>query len=287
MKKAASVAMWIGKIVLGAILFALGFSLFLGPNDLNVGGVTGLAMVLIQLAGVGSVGLLSAAMNLPLFLVGGKRLGKRFFIGSALGTAVSSAMIDIFSVIPAPETEPLISALYGGLICGAGLGLVFAGGGTTGGSDIAARLIKLRWRNMPIGQITLIFDSTVTILTGLVYQDLTRTLYSAIAIFVSSKVIDAVVYSFDYSKVALIITKKYEEIAYAIDTKLRRGVTYLYGQGFYSQENTKVILTAVKKQQLAELKEVVVSMDPQAFIIVQEAHQVMGDGFSKYSEDSL
>lgn len=287
MKKGLSTALWVGKIILGSALFALGFDLFLEPNHLNAGGISGLAMVLIRIIGIGSVGVVSILMNLPLFVIGGKKIGKRFFIGSLIGMAASSVMLDLFALIPLLETEPLMSALYGGLLCGVGLGIVFAEGGSTGGSDIVVRLLKLRWRNVPIGQISLVFDGTVAILTGLVFQDLTRTLYSGIAIFVTSKVIDAVVYSFDYSKVALIITKQYETIAQGIDRKLQRGVTFLYGQGFYSREDTKVILTAVKKQQLAELKELVVEIDPNAFIIVQEAHQVLGDGFSQYSKHSL
>lgn len=287
MKKGLSIALWLVKIILGSALFALGFDLFLEPSHLNAGGLSGLAMVFIKLTGIGSVGVVSAVMNLPLFLMGGKKIGKRFFLGSLVGMLTSSIFLDLFTLIPAIETEPLMNALYGGLLCGAGLGIVFVEGGSTGGSDIIVRLLKLRWRNVPIGQISLVFDGTVAILTGLVFQDLTRTLYSAIAIFVTSKVIDAVVYSFDYSKVAVIITKEYEAIATAIDEKLQRGVTYLYGQGFYSQQDTKVILTAVKKQQLAELKELVVNADPRAFIILQEAHQVLGDGFSRYSKDSL
>jgi uncharacterized membrane-anchored protein YitT (DUF2179 family) len=131
------------------------------------------------------------------------------------------------------------------------------------------------------------FDAAVAVLTGIVYQDVNSALYTGIAIFVSGKIIDMVVYSFDYSTVAMIITQNYEQVAQTISDKLERGATYLNGEGTYTRRATKVVLTAVKKQQVAELKELVVDIDPDAFIIVQEAHQVLGDGFIRYSKDSL
>ena len=164
---------------------------------------------------------------------------------------------------------------------------VFAAGVSTGGSDIIVRLLKLRWRNVPIGVISMAFDSCVAVLTGLVYGDIRVALYSGVAIFVTGKVIDVVVYRFDYSKVALIITKEYDAVVQAISDKLERGATFLHGEGTYSHTQTKVILTAIKRQQMAELKALVVELDPNAFIIMQEAHQVLGDGFLRYNKDSL
>ena len=287
MKKARSTAAFVAKIIIGDILFALGFNLFLKPNGLNAGGLSGLAMVLVHLLGFGTVGLITGVVNLPLFVIGGKKLGKNFFFGSLMGMTFLSLAIDLLAWLPKPEVEPLIAALYGGAICGVGLGVVFTSGGSTGGSDIVVRLLKLRYQNVPIGTISIIFDLCVVVLTGLVFWDIALSLYSGVAIFITGQVIDAVVYRFDYSKVALIITKQYELVAQSISDKLERGATYLHGEGTYSREQTKVVLTAVKKQQLAELKALVVEIDPDAFIIVQEAHQVLGDGFSRYSKDSL
>ena len=173
------------------------------------------------------------------------------------------------------------------VICGFGLGIVFVNGTSTGGSDILVRLLKLKYRNVPIGQISICFDAVVVILTGLVFQDLNKALYTGITVFICGKMVDAVVYRFDYSKVALIISKEYEAIAQAIGQQLDRGATFLHGEGSYTHKNTKVVLAAVKKQQLTELKELVMQIDPDAFVIVQEAHQVLGDGFSRYSKDGL
>ena len=287
MKKAAAVALWVIRLIVGSCLFALGFDLFLVPNGLNAGGLSGLAMVLVHVLGVGSVGTVTTLVNLPLFFVGGKKIGKTFFVGSLIGMLSLSLSIDTLTVLPVPDVEPLIAVLYGGVLCGIGLGIVFAAGASTGGSDIVVRLLKMHYRHIPIGTINMCFDAVVAVLTGLVFWDVSRALYSGIAIFVTGTVVDAVVYRFDYSKVALIISKQYEEIARAVGQKLDRGATFLHGQGVYSGNETKVVLTAVKRQQIAELKALVVEIDPDAFIIVQEAHQVLGDGFASYSKDGL
>ena len=278
---------WIPTTILGSLLFALGFSLFLVPNGLNTGGISGLAMVVVELLGVGTVGSITFLVNLPLFLLGGLKIGKRFFLGSFLGMFVSSVLIDVFAQLHIGTPEPLICVIYGGVICGLGLGIVFVSGTSTGGSDILVRLLKLRYRNVPIGQISMSFDAAVVLLTGLVFGDIFKALYSGVAVFLCGKVMDAVIYRFDYSKVALIISSEYEAIARCIGTKLDRGATFLHAEGSYSGKATKVVLAAVKRQQLAELKELVVEIDPSAFIIVQEAHQVLGDGFSRYSKDAL
>ena len=278
---------WIGMTILGSSIFALGFSLFLQPNDLNAGGISGLAMIFVELAGFGSVGTLSILINLPLFILGGLKIGRKFFFGSLLGMVLSSVMIDSFSFLGIGGLDPLLAVLYGGVVCGLGLGVVFMAGTSTGGSDILVRLLKLKYRNVPIGQIAMWFDAVVVVLTGLVFHDVSKALYTGITVYLCGKVIDAVVYNFDYSKVALIISDEHEAIAREIGLKLDRGATYLLAEGSYSHAPKKVVLAAVKKQQLAELKELVVDIDPNAFIIVQEAHQVLGDGFSRYTKDSL
>ena len=186
-----------------------------------------------------------------------------------------------------PETEPLLAAIYGGVICGAGLGVVFVSNASTGGSDIVIRLLKMKYRNLPIGTISLAFDFFVCAATGIVFGNVSNMLYSLIAVYATSQLLDAVIYKFDFSRVAYIISKEHKRIADSINYDLQRGVTYLYAQGYYSGDDTMVILCAVKQGQLADLKELVVRIDPNAFIIVQDAHQVLGDGFARHSEDAL
>lgn len=278
---------WVFKTIVGSAVFAFGFSIFLEPNNINTGGISGLAQAVAQVIGIGNVGLLSMLLNLPLFLAGGVRVGKRFFFGSLIGMVVSGVLIDAFAAISIGFHDPLVSGIYGGLLCGLGIGMVFVAGTSTGGSDILVRLLKLHYRNVPIGTISTVFDALVVILTGFVFHDISRAMYSGIAVFVTGQVMDIVVYRFDYSKVALIISDCPDEIATDVAQKLDRGVTFLDGHGYYSRQDKKVILTVVKKGQLAELKELVMERDKDAFVIVQEAHQVLGDGFSRYSRDGL
>lgn len=275
------------KTAIGCVLFTLSFNLFLEPNGLNAGGVSGLSMAIVHLWGFGTVGIITAAINLPLFAIGGMKIGKKFFFGSLFGMMLTAALLDMFSVLPPVRIDPLMAALYGGVLSGIGIGLVFTSGMTTGGSDIVVRLLKLKWQDVPIGTITILFDLVVVVITGIVFQDVSSALYCGVTIYTVGQVVDAVVYRFDYSKVVLIISKRHEEVAQRIGQRLHRGATFLEGQGSYTHEGIKVVLTAVKRQQVAELKRLVTQTDPGAFIIVQEAHQVLGDGFSKYSQDAL
>ncbi len=296
MKDRTGLIFSIAKCIAGTAVFALGFDLFLSPNNLNTGGISGLAMVVAELlswTGSGflirfaTVGVLAALMNLPLFALAGMKIGKRFFWGSLLGSLLLSTFIDLFALIPAPETESLVGGLYGGVLCGFGGGLVFSAGFSTGGSDIVVRLLKKRWPFVPLGIFTTAFDLMIAVVTGIVFKNFAGTLYCGVAVFITGRVVDAVVYRFDYSKVALIVTTQHEKVAERLGKELHRGATFLNGEGSYSHRDTKVVLTAVKKHQIAEMKAIVAQEDPNAFIIVQEAHQVLGDGFARYSKDAL
>lgn len=278
---------WGILVVFGSALFALGFVWFLDIHSFNGGGITGVAQIIVEITKLGSVGMWTLAFNIPLFIIGGVKVGKKFFVGSLLGLGSSTLALELLAKLPAPETEPLLACVYGGALVGVGLGIVVMAGASTGGSDIIVRLLKRKWRNVPIGTITMGFDIVVTVLTGLAFGDMRNALYTGLTVFISGKVMDVVIYSFDYSKVAIIISDKHEEISDWIIHKLVRGVTYLRGEGAYSRSNKNVILTVVKSHQLAELKQKVVDVDPDAFVILQEAHQVLGDGFARYTKDSL
>ncbi len=293
MKKIWDKIGWLILTIVGSSIFGLAYATFLSPNDLNAGGISGLAAVIVQVINpdgtipLVDIGTLTIVINLPLFAIGGVKIGKKFFFGSLVGMTVSSLVMDYVNLpVPLPEA-PMLAALYGAVIGGVGVGLVFMAGTSTGGSDIVVRLVKLKARNMPIGQIAMIFDLFVVSMTGVVFGDIQNALYTGIAAFLTSKVIDIVVYGFDNSKVALVVTREYEKIAELISDKLGRGATYLYSQGTYSKQDGKVVLVAVKRQQIAELKELVTQTDPNAFVIMMDAHQVLGDGFARYTKDSL
>lgn len=274
-------------MILGCAVFALGFDLFLQPNHINVGGVSGIGQLLVELTGFGSVALWSVLINVPLFLVSIRGVGRKFFLGSLAGMLCSNLFLALFSRLPSPVTEPLLAVLYGGLLSGTGLGLVFISGASTGGVDILARLLRPGFPSLPIGKIMLGLDIIVVALTGLVFGDVNKALYSAVTLYVCSLALDAVVYGLDYSTVALIVSDHHETIARAIATQLDRGVTVLDGKGFYSGQSKQVLLSAIKKRQAAELKNLVMDIDPTAFIILQESHQVLGEGFKRYSKNDL
>jgi len=270
-----------GAVILGGAVFALGFNLFLLPNRINAGGLSGLSQLLVQLLGVGSVGLLTAMMNVPLFLLGLRRLGRRFFFLSLLGMAASTAFLEVFSYLPAPRTELLTGALAGGILCGAGIGLVFSRGATTGGADLIARLLREKLPSMSLGRLILFVDLAVIALTGVVFRDWNRTIYSALTLSVSSFVVDKLLYGPDVSAVALIVSERYEAIADAVGSSLHRGVTVLSARGYHTGQARPVLLCAVRRGQIAALRTLVTERDPEAFVILQEAHQVLGRGFRR------
>ena len=200
MKLKSGIWMDIAKTVVGCAIFSLGFDIFLLPNGLNSGGISGLAMILEEiLGGFSSVGILSAVLNLPLFALAGLKIGKKFFWGSLLGMILLSVFIDLFAFIPRIDTEPLLGAIYGGVICGLGGGIVFSSGHSTGGSDIIVRLMKKKWPFVPLGIFVTAFDVVVAVLTGVVFHNVSSVLYCIISVFVTGRVVDAVIYRFDYS----------------------------------------------------------------------------------------
>ena len=275
---------FVGTILLGCTVFSLGFDLFLDPNNINVGGITGIAMILRELLGFGSIGAYFAAINIPLFLLGYKELGRRFFIGSMLGMLFSTVLLDLLTIIPVPKIDLMLAALYGGGLTGLGLGLVFMAGASTGGSDIMAKLLRKRFRRLKLSRLMLILDVITVTLTGVVFHDITRTLYSVLPLYVSALVMDSVIYGLDYSSMALIISDKYSEIVTEIARKLERGTTLLDAHGGYHGDSRQVVMCAIRRRQITELKDLVSRIDPNAFMILQDAHQVLGEGFMRYSD---
>ena len=277
-------------VVFGSLISSTGFVMFFEPSGINCGGISGVAMLIKYVAKSPyvTIGLVSAIINIPLFLVGFKKIGKYFFFGSMLGMVISAVGFDLLgAIVPIPEVEPLVAVIFGATIIGFGLGVVFLAGASTGGVDILARLLKLKFRNCPIGKLILAMDIITVALTGLVFGDISKALYSAVTLYVCSIALDGVVYGLDYSTVALIISDRHDDISQAIMDRLERGVTILDGHGYYSGQNKQVILSAIKKRQVAELKALVTDIDPSAFIILQESHQVLGEGFKRYNKNDL
>lgn len=277
-------------IILGAVCFGLSFNLFLEPNGITCGGISGVALIVIEIFDFKhiTVGFLSFLFNIPLFFFGYRQIGKHFFFGSLLGMAASSVFLDLFAaVLPTVQTEPLLAAIFGGCLLGIGLGFVFAAGASTGGGDIAARLLKQKFRNFPIGKLLLTLDLIIAVATALVYREFNSMLFSFVTLYLCSALLDKVVYGLEYAKVALIVSEQYEKIAHEVAEKLERGVTLLHGEGYFTRNEKQVLLSAVKRKQLAQLKELVMEIDPDAFVILLDAHQVLGDGFKRYDRNEL
>lgn len=269
-------------------LYAVAFNWFYMPNNIGFGGITGIAQAVNGIFGVPSVGVLTILFNVPLFLLSWRLLGGGTLVSSLYAMAVSSVFIDLVSAhVTFPPMEPLLASLLGGAVMGFALGIILMQGATTGGTDLAARLLKIPLPWLSIGYILLALDLISVISVALVFRSLDSALYGVVSLFVSSKVMDATVYGTDNAKVAYIISDQADEIAQAIISDLDRGVTILHGEGAYSGAPKRVLMCAFKQRQIAGIKRTVKELDPNAFLIVCQAHEVLGDGFRAYQKNAL
>jgi len=267
-------------IVLGVLLTAVGLDMFLVPNRIAAGGVSGIATI-IHYAAYFPVGATMLAINIPLFMISVKRLGMGFGLRSLFGTIVLSLLIDIMvPVVPVPTRDPLLASIYGGIIVGIGLGIVFRNRGTTGGTDLAAAVIN-NYMKLRVGVVLFVIDASVIVTAGIVFKSAELALYALLTVFLTTRVIDIVQEGFGYAKAALIVSHKPEEVAEAILRKLDRGATALLGKGMYTGADRDVILSVVTRSEISTLKELVAGIDPTAFVILTDVHEVLGEGFKR------
>ncbi len=269
----------------GTFIYSLGVNFLMRPNGLISGGITGIAMVINYGVPVIPIGLMIFVFNIPIFIVGWKVLGWRFVGASLVGMILLSGMIDAVALFSVPLTdEPMLAAIFSGVLTGFGLGLVFSTGASTGGTDIIVRLIRKKYNHFNIGQLILVLDVVIIVVYAVIFRNYEGGMYSLIAIFVESKIIDVVLYGVNYGKVVYIISEKAEEISKEITTKMDRGVTKLYGEGGYSGVKKTVLLVAIKRRQITRLKSIIKECDPAAFVIMSESREVLGEGFQKNEE---
>ncbi|MHB1418211.1 MAG: YitT family protein [Bacillota bacterium] len=270
-------------IVAGSVIVALGLLLFLIPNKVAAGGVSGLATVLFYLWGW-PVGITMLALNIPLFIASIRQLGLPYGIRTLFGTVALSAVIFLLEQRVEPLTQnPLLASIYGGIFVGIGLGLVFRSRGTTGGTDLAAQLFHGRLR-VSVGQTLLGIDALVIGMAGIVFG-MDRALYALIALFVTSRVVDIVQEGLSYAKAAIVITNCAEEISHLVSERLDRGATILEGRGAYTGQKREVLLVVVSRAEVSKLKSLVYELDPRAFVIVTEVHEALGEGFKNIDRD--
>lgn len=273
----------------GAFVTSLGLNLFLEPSGIAPGGISGVAVLINKIAGGRiPVGVLTLILNIPLFIAGYKELGKEFIIKSAVGTILYSVMLDVTVYLVEPmqrffSTEnygevghTMLYAIWGGLLMGMGFGLIFRGGATTGGTDIGARLLQKRMSWLTLGQLVLSLDVVFLLVVALTYRSILAAMYTGIAVFVSSKVIDIVEAGVNYAKEIYIFTEKPELLASEILRQLERGVTKLNGEGMYTGKPVDILWCVVYNRQVPQLRRIVDRHDPNAFIIVNEVRETKG-----------
>ena len=273
-------------IVLGTGIMALAIQCIFEPIGLVTGGFTGIAIIIRKVtAGLVEGGiplwLTNIVLNIPVFLFALKIKGKRFIGRTVIGTVLLSFWLYIIPQVDLTQGDYMLSAIFGGVITGIGIGFVLLAKATTGGTDMVSVLIQHKVRHYSVVQILQVIDGAV-VLAGLYVFGLKPALYAVVAIFITSKVSDALMEGMKYSKAAFIITDRYQEVADAIMTKLDRGLTGLDATGMYSGDKKTVLYCVVSKKEIVDLKDIVAEIDTKAFVIVTDAREVLGEGFLEY-----
>lgn len=265
-------------IIIGAAIVAVGFNVFLLPNEVASGGVSGISTILKGVFGW-EPGFVQYAFNIPLFIAGVIFLGKQFGARSLAGTLTLPLFVILTSSWEPATLNPLLSALFGGISVGVGLGIVFRGNASTGGTDLAAQIIA-KYTGLTLGTSVMLIDGLIVLSAALVF-DVEKGLYALIGLFVTTKTIDIIQLGFSQSKMVYIITNKQEEIRDAIYTEINRGVTKLPAVGGYTDAEKPILLVVVYQTEFSKLKHVIKAVDPTAFVIVSDAYEVLGEGFKR------
>ena len=275
-------------ITLASAIYAVGFNRVYVPNDIAFGGITGVGQIINAILPWAPIGTVVIILNIPLFILGWRLLGGHLLLSSLYAMAVSSVFIDIINSIWTFEAmDPMLACVFGGVLMGASLGMVFQQGATTGGTDLIARLLKLKITWLPMGKLLIATDMVVIVASAIAFGSVYSALYGVVALYIAGIVMDRMLYGLDSAKVAYIISDRFKEIADVLVNDLDRGVTILQGQGGYSGAEKKVLMCAFKQRQIVSIKKMVKELDPSAFIIVCDAHEVLGDGFREYRQNEL
>ncbi len=270
-----------GCFLLGSAFYAFGFSFFIDPNQISPGGVTGIAAILNYLFGI-PTGIMLLILNIPVLILGCKKIGKGFIAKTLVVTALTSVLIDVFALfLPSFRGDRLLAAIFGGALVGLGLALVMLRGGTTGGVDVIAKVLRLKYPFLSIGRLMLILDSVVIVLAAVCYRDIETALFAAISIFVTGKVIDTILYGADNGRLIFIITTDATKMAEAIFENVHRGVTMVSSYGGYRGDRKELLLCAVRQQEVNKAVTTIKKVDPASFTVVVLAGGIFGLGFER------
>lgn len=265
------------QIILGAVIGGAAYPLFMTPNRIAPGGITGIATILNHVLG-SPVGTVSLILNIPLFLISFRAMGKVFVFRSLVATFLFSLAIDILPLKPMTD-DPLLGSLYGGVMLGAGLGLIMRGGATTGGSDMVARMVHKRFQFISTGSFLFAIDFAVVVSAGF-FIGTTEALYALINIFLTAKVMDVIIIGFSSNKACFVISSRWQEISERIMREMGRGVTQLSARGAYTGTERPTLLCVIGRSEITAFKRILREEDENAFVIIVEAHEAIGDGFS-------
>ena len=274
-------------ITVACAVYAVAFNWFFDASHINAGGLTGVAQIINHYVPSVPIGTMTLALNIPLFLLGWKIVGVELLTSSLYATLVSSVLIDVLArLYTFAPMDSILAAIFGGVLLGVACGLMMLQNATTGGTEMAARLLKVKFERIPIGRICMVLDGVVMVAYAVVFRDPTRALYSMVALYILSLLLDKVVYGGSAAKVAYIISDEYEAITARL-LEMDRGVTLLQGKGGYSGSDKHVILCAFGRNQIVLVKRLIREIDPDAFVIVCDAHEILGEGFGVYTPGGL
>ena len=265
--------------IIGSALVGAALSVFIEPNDIAPGGVSGLAIALAYITPI-RVSIWTLALNIPLLLCAWRILGKRSLIFTLISTVLLSVFIDLSAAfLPAYTNNPLLAACCGGVVTGLGIGMLFLRGISTGGTDLLALLLKRVFPNIPSGTLLMIIDATVVAIAVLIFRDIEVALYSAITIFITSKIVDAMAQGVDYAKVIYVVTDRGDKVTEVLNTYTDRGSTIVPAIGGYTKDDKQIVITVTRRNVLSQTLRLIKQTDPAAFTFVMDATEVQGEGF--------
>ena len=273
-------------IIIGSFIYAAGVALFLDPNNLAPGGLIGIAVILNRLVSI-DTGTLYFILNIPIVILGWWKFGGKFIASTFFAILINSAMTNALAEFPPVTTEPLLAALAGSILVGVGIGIVFQCGATTGGTDIIVKVLRTKYKHLKTGFLFLMTDIVIVSISGLVFKDFNIVLYAFIAVTVSGKAMDYMLYGSDEAKLIYIISNESEKIAARILEEMEIGATYLTGQGAYTGTEKRVIMCVVQKKRAPELEEIVKHEDKDAFMIVSSANEIYGEGYKNILHEKI
>ncbi len=271
----------IGTDIIGSAIFAIGVNMFTTPNEIAPGGVTGIATMLHSISGI-QMGTLTFLLNIPLIVLGLVVIGKRFTLNTFRTLFILSIITNLTEfVLPIYTENMLVASLFGGAAIGIGMGIIFLRGSTTGGTDILGRVLLRYFQHIPLGKILLAIDFVIVTAAGLYYGTLDAALYALVSVYVTERAMDSVLYGFNETRIAYVVTDHPVEVAQRVMDETDRGVTYLNGEGGYQRDKKLVIMCAMPSRQFAKFKRIVLEVDHAAFIMVAPASNVIGEGFKE------